>query len=372
MKIKFVALLWLTLGVVTSIVACSDKSAEMTSTQNELTSDLVSSLETLTVAPSKMTQEIKFDGVIEALNQATISAQTSGRVIELPVDVGDFVNKGELIIRLTDTEQQAHAASAQAKFNEAQAQHQRLSDMLNKKLVARAEFDKAESAYKSAEASLYAAQEAVSYTKIYAPYAGIVVARMTKVGEAVVPGTPLISGLSLEHLRAQVNIPQAHIGLVRQFKQARVLLPNGKLLATSDIRISPSADTQTHSFNVLVNLPSLDPNGVLGTLPYPGTLVKIGFVIGTTERLLIPESAISQRGEVTAVYVLAEEQQNSKINSTLSLRMVRLGSKTSDHLYPVLAGLSVGEKIAVDPIAAASVYQQITSSNLPRSNRRVD
>ncbi len=308
----------------------------------------LTALKRLVLAPTQVTQEVKFDGVIEAINQATVSAQTSGRVVELPVDVGDVVKKGDLIVRFTDVEQKARAASAQAKFAEARAQYTRMQDMLAKQLIAKADFDKAEAAFKSLDAARTEADEGAANTAIYAPYAGILVSRHIKVGETVAPGTPLLTGLSLEQLRAQVDIPQQHIGPVRRFKQARVLLPDGSVLATSDLRIPPSADTQTHSFKVLVNLPPGD-HGL-----FPGTLIKIAFASGTTEQLAVPASAIARRGEVTGVYVIT---QNS-----LDLRLVRLGTKTADDRYPILAGLSAGDSIALDPISAAQAYSQLNGA----------
>jgi multidrug efflux pump subunit AcrA (membrane-fusion protein) len=170
-----------------------------------------------------------------------------------------------------------------------------------------------------------------------------VVSRAVNVGETVAPGKPLMTGLSLEQLRAQVDIPQQHIGPVRKFKQAHIYLENGTLLETSDLRIPPAADPQTHSFKVLVNLPSGD-HGL-----YPGTFVKIAFVIGEMERLLVPATAIAHRGEVSGVYALKE--------NTLEFRHLNLGSITANQYYPVLAGADAGEEIAADPVAATSVYK---------------
>jgi hypothetical protein len=78
-------------------------------------------------------------------------------------------------------------------------------------------------------------------------------------------------------------------------------------------------------------------------------LVKIAFVSGETERLLVPASSIAQRGEMAGVYVLSK--------GALELRMVNLGSLTSDNRYPVLAGAEAGEQLAADPIAAANAYK---------------
>ncbi|MFO1368902.1 MAG: efflux RND transporter periplasmic adaptor subunit [Marinagarivorans sp.] len=299
--------------------------------------------QTLSLTP--VADEVQLDGVIEALNQATVSAQTSGRVLELPVDVGDWVKKGDLILRLTSVEQKARAAVAQAQFAEAQAQYTRMQDMLSKKLIAQADFDKAAAAFKSAQARRQEADEGAANTALYAPYSGIVVSRHIKVGETVAPGTPLLTGLSLEQLRVQVDVPQRHIAALRQYRTARLLLAEGKSLTSQDLRIPPSADANSHSFKVLVNLPSSD----LGLAP--GTLVKIAFTLGQSQQLQVPTAAIAQRGELAGVYLITAEG--------LDLRWVRLGSPSTAGKVSVLAGLTPGDTIALDPVAAAAVYKRL-------------
>ncbi|WP_331351581.1 efflux RND transporter periplasmic adaptor subunit [Cellvibrio sp. UBA7671] len=321
------------------LFACSKESPAIVAPKK------IPELASIQLQPQTTAQEIKYDGVIEAINQATVSAQTSGRILEIPVDVGDYVAKGDLIIRFTDTEQKARAASARAQFIEAQAQYTRMQEMLAKKLIAKADFDKSEAAFKSAEANSREAEQNLAYTAIYAPYAGIVVSRAVNVGETVAPGKALMTGLSLEQLRAQVDIPQQHIGPVRKYKKARIYLTDDKILDSGDLRIPPSADPQTHSFKVLVNLPEGDHQ------LFPGTFVKIGFVTGEQEQLLVPASAISKRGEVSGAYVIKED--------ALEFRQLNLGSLTSNKNYPVLAGAFAGEKIAADPIAAANAYKNL-------------
>lgn len=302
-------------------------------------------LATYSVSKAEISQEQVFDGVLEAINQSTVSAQTSGRVLEVRVDVGDKVEKGDLIVRLTDTTQKAQVSSAEAQYQEAKAQYTRLQGLYKKRLIAKAELDKAESSFKSAKASLEEAKESLNYTKIYAPYSGIVLNRLIKVGETVASGTALMTGLSLENLRVQVSIPQQSIQLIRQYHQAYVKMPDGHPLSIVDIRIPPSADSQSHSFHVLARL----PEGSHGL--YPGTLVKIVFIVGKTERLLVPASAVAHRGEVTGVYVIEGNQ--------LAFRMVRLGSLTDQNQYPVLSGLSEEDVIAEDPVAAAAAYKLV-------------
>jgi RND family efflux transporter MFP subunit len=312
-----------------------------------------SGLKTLVVKPALVPRETAFDGAVEAVNQSTVSAQTSGRVVELPYDVGDFVESGAVIARLTTTEQRARSeaqeaalAGARAQLAEAQLAHDRMKDVYAKRLVAKAQYDKsvtdldaARARHEAAQASLTEAREGLGYTVIKAPYSGIVVARHVQMGETVTPGRQLMTGLSLEHLRAVVEIPQQHIGPLRKHRRARVILPDGRSVEASELRIPPSANPATHSFRVLVTLPQGD-HGV-----FPGTLVKVAFVSGEQERLLVPPGSIVRRGEVTAVYAVNQAGR-------ASLRYLRIGSPAADGRIPVLAGLHAGERIALDPIAA--------------------
>jgi len=316
------------------------------------------SLATAVVAPASVPRETFFDGVVEAVNQSTVSAQTSGRVVEMPVDVGDQVEKGALIVRFTDTEQKARGAAAEsalseakARLAEAQLEFDRIREIYAKKLVARAQFDRARADLdaararaKAAQAALDEVQEGLANTVIRAPYAGIVVARHVQIGETVGVGTPLLTGVSLEHLRVHVDVPHQHIGELRKHRRARVLLPEDGSIAAEELRISPNADPTTHTFRVLVTVPQGD-YGV-----YPGMLLKVAFVTGAEERLLLPAAALVRRGEVDAAYVVGEDGR-------IALRYLRVGTPAADGRVPVLAGLAAGERVATDPLAAAVAYK---------------
>jgi multidrug efflux pump subunit AcrA (membrane-fusion protein) len=128
---------------------------------------------------------------------------------------------------------------------------------------------------------------------------------------------------------------------IRRIGKANVYADD-RAVPVESLTFFPVADATTNTFRVRAVLPAASV-----TL-YPGTLVKIGFVVGDTERLLLTTSAIVHRSELTAVYVVGD---------TVTLRQIRVGRRYGDRTE-VLAGLAAGEVVAADPIAAGVYLQQ--------------
>ncbi|MFO1351255.1 MAG: efflux RND transporter periplasmic adaptor subunit [Gammaproteobacteria bacterium] len=304
-------------------------------------------------------RERLWDGRVEAINQATVSAQTAGRVAEILYDIGDYVPAGAVIVRFTDVEQRASQQQVEANLKEAEAaltqarkDFERVNELYDRKLLPRSELDQAIARRDAASARLEAARSAltgarqqVDYTVVRAPYAGIVTARQVQIGETVSPGQPLMTGLSLDDLRVSVDLPQGVIEAVRRIRQAAVLTPDAAArVAVVKITIFPYADSASNTFRVRLDLPS----GTQGL--YPGMLVKAAFVIGDARRLLIPASAVVYRSEVSGVYVVGGD-------SDVRFRQVRVGNRFGERVE-ILAGLQEGETVAVDPVRAAQYLKE--------------
>ncbi|MBL8259784.1 MAG: efflux RND transporter periplasmic adaptor subunit [Candidatus Competibacteraceae bacterium] len=299
-----------------------------------------------------LSDERVLDGVVEAVNRSTVSAQTAGRVETIMVDVNDFVPQGAPIIRIRNIEQragldqaQANLREAQARFLEAEAEYNRIRGVYERKVVAKAQMDAATAGFDAAKARLEAAQAGVSqareslgYTTINAPYSGIVLERHVQLGETVQPGKPLMTGFSLDELRVVANVPQRLIAPVRHYKKAWVVPPDGgKPIAAEKLTFFPYADPQSNVFKVRVYL----PKKIEGL--YPGMFVKTAFQVGEASGLTVPRQALAQRGEVSAVYVVREGR--------VQLRQVRPG-RSEGETVEILAGLEPGERVALDPIQA--------------------
>jgi len=318
-------------------------------------------LESFVVAPEHTPLERQLDGTIEAVNQGTVAAQTSGRVAAIFYDVNDFVPAGAVIVRLRATEQrtgmlqaQAGLREATAREAEAQTRYQRISDMYDRKVVPKAMLDEATAnrdtavaRLAAAKAELESAQEGVAYTEIRAPYAGIVTKRHVQVGETVSPGSLIMSGQSLQFLRVAVDVPQSIVEQVRNIRKAAVYV-DGRRIEATKLTVFPEAATPSNTFRTRLELPENAAD------LYPGMFVKVGFVVGEADRLLVPARALIERSEVTAVYVI-------DASGSTSLRQVRPGHHFGDKVE-VLAGLGVGERVAIDPIAAMKRLNPVTAA----------
>ncbi len=293
-----------------------------------------------------------WDGVVEAVRQAVLSAQTTGRISAMSVDVNDAVAEGAVLLRLTGVEQQAGVDTARAQLKaaeavlvEAESRFSRSTELVGRQLVSRADHDLARAARDSASAArdasaaqLRQAEQQAAYTVVRAPFAGLIATRDVEPGEAVAPGQRLLSLYAPGALRVEVQVPQVDGAAIRAAGAAQVLLADGRRLAARSVTVYPSADPLTHTVTVRVQLPALEG------APAPGMTATVLFPLpGVTGAVRIPAATLVQRGEVSAVYVVTD--------TGVTLRQLRLGERLGEQVQ-VLAGLQGDERIAVDPVAA--------------------
>ncbi|OGA01345.1 MAG: efflux transporter periplasmic adaptor subunit [Betaproteobacteria bacterium RIFCSPLOWO2_02_FULL_62_17] len=294
------------------------------------------------------------EAVVEAVRQSTVAAQIAGRVVDIRFDVGDFVRKGEVIVRIDERAatqaveaSQAQVAEADAALRNARANYERSRQLFAQKFISQAALDKAESDFKAAAARVTAllagaGQVATerSFATIVAPYSGIVSARHVELGEMAVPGKPLMTGFDPTTLRVVANVPQARIAAISQTGKARIEVPShNRWIEVKKLTVVPAADPRTHTTLVRLELPG-DVRGI-----YPGVFARVHFVTGVAPRLLVPRAALLRRSEVTAVYVLGDDGQPR-------LRQVRLGTASDENAVEVLSGLRAGERVALEPVKA--------------------
>ena len=309
-------------------------------------------LDVIKVAPRPVAQTVAVEATVEAVKQATLGSQVAGRIVELPVKAGDTVRAGQVLARIDARAADAAVAASRSQLAEAEANlanakrvHERNKALAAQKFVSQAAVDQSESAYQAALAQVEAvranagsAAVARDWTTIVAPYAGIVGETHAEVGDMATPGKAIVTVFDPRELRAVATVPQATLAKA-DLAASRVELPvSGRAVAPVRATVVPLADARSHTTSVRFDLPPVE--GVL-----PGQYARVRLAVGAATLLAVPESALVRRGEVTAVYVLDAK-------GAPRLRQVRVGSATGDGEIEVLAGLSDGETIAANPVAA--------------------
>ncbi|WP_323962600.1 efflux RND transporter periplasmic adaptor subunit [Aeromonas hydrophila] len=302
---------------------------------------------TLTLVPRQVTDWLTLDGTVSAIHQGTVAAQTSGRVSRMLVDVNDQVQAGQPLLEISGKEQfaavtgaQARLARAQAQQVEAERQLARFQALIAKGVITRAQLDSAQATDRAAraevnaaEAALTQAREAYGYTRILAPYAGVVTKRLVELGETVAPGTPLLSGFSLDTLRVEVELPQSALTLAREPADVQVLLPDGNTVTPLKLTRFNYADSRSHAFRLRLDLPP-QTAGVL-----PGMWLKVQLKQGERQVLQVPEQALLRQGEFSGLYL--------KQGDGWVLTPVRVGHCQAAQC-DILAGVQSGDQVAAD------------------------
>lgn len=294
--------------------------------------------QTVTLEAREVDLTYPAEAVVEAVRQATVAAQVSGRLVEVRVDVGQRVSKGQVLMRLDTREAAESAAGVQAQLIQAKAAFERTRNLYAQKFISGAALDKVEADYKAAQAAAGVSGAALSYGTVTAPIAGVVAQRHAELGEMATPGKPLLTLHDPKGLRVVASIPQYRWVDVKRMLKAKLEFPEtGQWREATRVEILPVADARSHTMTARLYL-SDDVKDVI-----PGMAVRAHFVIGSGKKLTVPTKAVIRRGELTAVYVM--DAQN-----TPRLRQIRLGEMQGNGEWEVLAGLSAGNRVSLEPV----------------------
>jgi len=316
-------------------------------------------VQTEVVAGASTRRLVAFDGVVQAVRHTVVAAQVSGAIVSLEVKPGDLVRAGQVLARLDAraAEQTAAAGAAQARaahaaMDAAQREYERQKQLLEKKFISQAAFDRAEERIKSAQAetaaqlaSAGAARTQSDFHVIRAPYAGVVADVPVVLGDMAMPGRPLVAIYDPAALRVSVSVPlSAAVGLRSDAGPVAEVPGIGPdRIEPVRVQLVPAVDPSTHTQELRLDLPPAAAHA------RPGMFARVWIPAANLgeDRVFVPARSVLRRAELTAVYVV------DPMGKPL-LRQVRLGRAEGERVE-VLSGVSVNERVAVDPFAAARV-----------------
>jgi multidrug efflux pump subunit AcrA (membrane-fusion protein) len=354
--------------------ACTRPAAPLAATTTATQTASSGQFETLAVSP--VVDTYRASGTVRARETAAVAAKIVAEILDVRVKSGDRVEAGQLLIVLDRRDLEANLrraeaartesenvaaetenaiAAAKANLDLARVTHKRFEGLLMEAAVSQQEFDESLARLKNAEAALemaasrrrqadarrsqadaeLAAQRvALGYATLAAPFAGLVIERKADPGSLATPGMPLLILEREGFLRLETSIDESRLSLIRIGEEVAVEIDglnrtfNGRVA-----EITPSIDPFTRSFIAKINLPAVPElrAGMFGRATFNG---------GQREALMVPDTAVLERGQIRSVYVLEQD--------VARLRLVTVG-ETHDNRREILSGLTTGEKIIVAP-----------------------
>ncbi len=291
--------------------------------------------EILDVTHTSVPIRIEVTGQVTATFQAVLSSRIQGSIDKLMVREGMTVTKGQTLVQLDNRDVEADLARASADMENTKAQLARMSQLYDRDAVSKQEMENATRAFKVAEANHKAVLAQLSYTVVKAPFDGVITEKLVETGELASPGQPLLRMENPRRLRLEAIVAEKDLKAVSPGDKIPVIIDALEGLTLDGVvgKILPVGDPQTHTFTVRVDVP---PTPALKS----GMFGRFHLDKGMSATILVPETAVIQRGEIVSVFAVGPDH-------IARLRWVKVGRRI-DHQVEILSGLNVGESVLRD------------------------
>lgn len=337
MKYRLLFLIALTL----TLAACGN---QIEPGRTNVPAETVRGLTVATVGSSAVSASRSFVGTVESSDRSTLAARIDGRVSRIAVREGDMVRAGEVLLTIEQNtagerlaEAQGGERAAVARLELAEKNLERYLQLQRANAVTPQEMDRvlterelASQALASARAQVEQARTALSFTQVAAPYAARVARRDVEVGSTVMPGTPLFILERSDSWHVRLEVPESWVGKLRPGESMPVEIPALKRTIDGTIsEIVPANDPRSRSFAVKVAL--RETSGLTS-----GLYARAARLLDSSQTLLVPATALVQRGQLTGLYVVDQ--------GILRWRLVKTGRSIGEQIE-ILSGLDNGEQV---------------------------
>ena len=290
-------------------------------------------------------------GYVTARMQATVSSKLTGKVLEVYIEEGMFVEKGQILAQLDDSSVQAELNFAKTQLKEARRIFNRTLELRKDNLASQASLDAAESQVDGLKARLDISKQVVADMQIRAPFSGVVINKAAQPGEMISPvsagggftRTGIGTIVDMSSLEVEVDVNESYINRVRPGQPAITNLnayPNWDI-SSEVIAIIPTADRNKATVKVRIRLLEKDER----VLPDMGA--KVSFlkeqVTEAPEEIngvMIPSSAIIKEDDLSYVFVIK--------NGLIIKTKIAIGSSSSN-FSRLIDGVEVGDNVVTDP-----------------------
>ncbi len=284
-------------------------------------------------------------GSVQSRQRAEIEAKVSARIERLPVAPGQRVAKDELLVQLDDREIRARFLQADATLDQAQKELKRFTELRKTDTITEAEFDQVQSRARVAEAVKAEAETLLGYTRVLAPFHGVITRKLAEVGDLGIPGRSLLVIEDPEALRFEADVPETlmervHLGAKMDVSVAAHTQP----VTGTVTEVAPAADPVSRTVRVKLDLPATEGLRL-------GQFGRVAVPVEESRVLRVPAAAVLVRGQMELVFVVQDGHAR--------LRLVKTGKRFEDQVE-IVSGLNDGDVVALGDLTNLTDGQPVT------------
>lgn len=300
-------------------------------------------VEALTVSRGILNEYVEASGIISGINEAYVVSETQGIITLVNFELGDRIEKGQVLLKVDDKIQQINLEQAKIEYDNARLDYDAVQNLFDAGSASQSELNRANISLSGAKARYETALKAYNDCTLTAPISGLIAEKDNAValGNYLNGGTRIARLVDISALKLEIAVGESEVGLLSEGAEAEVFIPTcSRIENIGQIdAIAAGSDPATGSFTVIVTWDNQCPN-----------IVRAGMTasvkIRTNERepgIIVPSSAVFTRQGTSYVYL--EKDEAASLTEVSPGRV--LGNRTE-----IESGLSIGEKIIVSGISS--------------------
>ena len=339
---------------VLAVTGIISRASSVASLQRETNRSAELTVAVVTPKRAPATVAIDLPGQTQAYTQAPIFAQTTGYLKKWYFDIGSKVKANDVLAEIDTPQVDPQLSQAKATLKEAQAaldlsraNFVRAQDLLQRKVIAQQDFDTASSDYRTKDATVSSDAASVSQLQaledfkiVRAPFAGIVTARNTDIGQIVTSGagTALFSVAQISPLRIYVNVPETMAGYVQEGGSATVNFAGfpGRKFSGKVVRTAGAIDPASRT--LLTEIDVANDSGEL----FPGAYSPVHLETEGPKSLLVPSNSLLFRSEGASLGVVGPDNR-------VHIKKIKIGRDLGGELE-IVSGLLPTDQVVVNPM----------------------
>ena len=321
----------LLLAALVVLTGCGSQNSGQQASQAAATQEQQAPLvSVITAARENVPQTSVYSSTVQANVINNIAPQSGGRIQKLNVEIGDYVSKGQVLAQMD----RVQLDQAELKLRNDETELERVRALLAQGGISQADFDQLELACKVSRSSY---NNILDNTILRSPLSGVVTARNYDSGDVYTMTQPIYTVQQITPVKILVGISETDYTRVHKGDKVSLTadaLP-GKEFSGTVVRLYPTMDAASHTFNVEVQVPNTRRE------LRPGMYARVTVNFGDSNNVTVPDTAVSklQGSGTRTVFVIDDE-------NVASIKVVTLG-RHFDGKFEVLSGLQEGERVVV-------------------------